>query len=411
MFKTILGKYIFAYMAQMGFILFDSDTELKSLIDDGFKSVQEKVGADLKSAMEKYEGQLKDAGSASVEAKAEVKALAEEFKSIAASVNEIAQKQSAGFEKGDSRIMTAGEEFVKSDAFAALVKGERDKVRLEVKNTVTSDSTTVFPDQRPGVIPGNFAPLTIRQLFRAVPVSTNMVNSLRELAWTNSAAEVSQGAAKNQSDLTFEQYNVPIQTVAHWIKVSKQLMEDAPAIMAYIDTRLRDGLAQRIDAQLLNGNGTSPNLSGLTDSGNFTAYTPTSDDLLVDAINRAKYALWATGNTPDTVIVNPATWGAMERTREGAGTGQYLYGTPGTIAGANAFGLRIVLSNNMPAAKFLVGAIDSSCVLYNRTGAVVEAGYVGDDFTNNLVTLRAEERLGLGVERPSGLLYGDWTTT
>lgn len=384
---------------------------LDSVIEAGFKSVQEKVGAELKTAMEKYEGQLKDAGSASIEAKAEVKALADEFKAIAASVNELAQKQAGGFEHGDSRIMTAGEEFVKSDAFAALLKGDRDKVRVEVKNTVVSDSTTVFPEQRPGVIAGDFAPLTIRQLFRAVPVSTNMVNSLRELAWTNSAAEASQGAAKNESDLTFEQYNVPITTVAHWIKVSKQLLEDAPAITAYIDTRLRDGLAQRIDAQLLNGNGTSPNLSGLTDSGNFTAYTPTSDDLLVDAINRAKYALWAVGRMPDTVIVNPATWGSMERTREGAGTGQYLYGAPGSIAGSNPFGLRVVLSNNMPAAKFLVGALDSSTVLYNRTGAVVEAGYVGSDFTNNLVTLRAEERLGLGVERASGILYGDWTTT
>ena len=411
MFKNILGKYIFAYMQMMGFVLFASDTDLKSLIDDGFKSVQDKVGAELKTAMEKYEGQLKDAGTASNEAKSEVKALAEEFKSVSASLADLAQKQAAGFEKGDTRIVSAGEEFIKSDAFASLVKGERDKVRVEVKNTVTSDSTTVFPYQKPGVIAGDFKPLTIRELFRAIPVSSNMVNSLRELAWTNSAAEVLQGAAKNQSDLTFEQYNVPIQTVAHWIKVSKQLMEDAPAIMAYIDTRLRDGLAQRIDAQLLNGNGTSPNLSGLTDSGNFTAYTPTSDDLLVDAINRAKYALWALGNMPDTVIVNPATWGAMERTREGAGTGQYLYGTPGTIANSNPFGLRIVLSNNMPAAKFLVGAIDSSAVLYNRTGAVVEAGYVGDDFTNNLVTLRAEERLGLGVERPSASLYGDFTTT
>lgn len=384
--------------------------ELNDMIDAGFKSVQEKVGAELKSAMEKYEGQLKDTGTVANEAKSAVIALSEEFKTVTASVNELAQKSAAGLH-ADAPLLSAGAEFVKSEGFKQLLKGEREKVRVEVKNTVTSDSTTVFPFQRPGVIAGDFKPLTIRELFRSIPVSTNMVNSLREDSFTNSAAEVSQGAAKNESDVVFEQYNVPIQTVAHWIKISKQLMEDAPAITAYIDTRLRDGLAQRIDAQLLNGNGTSPNLSGLTDSGNFTAYTPTSDDLLVDAINRAKYALWATGNYADAVIVNPATWGSMERTREGAGTGQYLYGTPGTIANTNPFGLRIVLSNNMPAGKFLVGALDTSTVLYNRTGAVVEMGYVNADFTNNLITIRAEERLGLGVDRPSAILYGDWTTT
>ena len=75
----------------------------------------------------------------------------------------------------------------------------------------------------------------------------------------------------------------------------------------------------------------------------------------------------------------------------------------------NPFGMRIVISNNMAAGKFLVGAISSSTALYVRQGAVVELGYVNDDFTKNLVTIRVEERLGLGVERPSALLYGDFT--
>jgi HK97 family phage major capsid protein len=63
----------------------------------------------------------------------------------------------------------------------------------------------------------------------------------------------------------------------------------------------------------------------------------------------------------------------------------------------------------MAAGKFLVGAIDASSVLYTRQGATVELGYVNADFTNNLVTIRVEERLGLGVERPSAILYGDFT--
>jgi HK97 family phage major capsid protein len=379
-------------------------SDLIKALDDGLKAVEGKLSQKLDAAIEKYEGQVMTYGKAQDEIKAEVKALSEDFQK---SITEVAQKMEN--HRQPEQIVSAGQEFVKSDAYKALLAGQVQRARLEVKAAVVSNDTTVFPTQRPGVIRGDFAPLTIRELFPAIPVTSNMVNSLREASWTNSAAEVSQGAAKPDSDIAFEQYNVPITTVAHWIKVSNQLLADAPAIVSYIDTRARDGLAQRIDAQLLNGNGTSPNLSGLTDSGNFTAYTATSDDLLVDAINRAKYTLWALGNMPDTVIVNPADWGAMERTREGAGTGMYLYGTPGTMAGVNPFGLRVVISNNMTAGKFLVGAIANSTALYVRQGATVEMGYVNDDFTKNLVTIRVEERLGLGVERPSAILYGDFT--
>ncbi len=374
--------------------------DIEKVVEEGIKSLESKLAA----AVLKYEGQIYEGGKADNEIRAEVKSLSEKFEK---SLTEIAQKMSAA--PGPEKFESLGDQFTKSDAYKALVSGNSQRARVEIKNTVVSDSTTVFPDQRPGVIPGDFAPLTIRQLIPAVTVNTNMVNSLREDAWTNSAAEVSQGASKNESDVTFEQYNVPITTVAHWIKVSNQLLADAPAIAAYIDTRLRDGLAQRVDRQLLLGNGTSPNLSGLTDSGNYTAYTPSSDDTLTDAINRAKYTLWAIGHMPDVCIVNPADWGAMERIRESASGGQYLYGMPGMNAGVNPFGVRIVLSNHITAGKFLVAAIRTSTVLYNRQGVTVEMGYVNEDFTKNLVTIRAEERLGLGVERPTAILYGDFT--
>lgn len=378
--------------------------ELKDIIEAGLQAQAKKLDA----AIEKFEGQLSEKGKVDGEVRAEVKHLAEEFKSIQQTVIDISQKQTSA-PAGGEKVLSAGEEFVKSPQYQALVKGEVHRARIEVKNTVTSGSTTVFPDQKPGIIPGAFLPLTVRDVIPSISVSTNMVNALREASWTSSAAEVSQGAAKNESDITFEQYNVPITTVAHWIKISNQLLADAPAVVSYIETRLRDGLAQRVDAQLLNGNGTSPNLSGLTDSGNFTAYTAVSDDLLVDAINRCKYTMWAQGYMPDTVIVNPADWGAMERTREGAGTGNYLYGLPGTNAGVNPFGLRVVMSNNMTQGYFLVAAMRTSAVVYNRSGAVIEMGYVNDDFTKNLITLRCEERLGLGCERPGGIRYGAFT--
>jgi HK97 family phage major capsid protein len=377
--------------------------ELKDIIEAGLSQQEQK----LQAAIEKFEGQLKEKGNVDTEVKGEVRELSQKFKELQTSMIDMAQKQTSA--QGEVQTKSAAEEFVASQQYKDLVAGNTQRARIEVKNTVTSTGNTVFPDQRPGVIPGSFEPLTIRQILRAIPVTSNMVNSLREASWVTSAAEASQGSSKKESDITFEQYNVPITTVAHFIKISNQLLADAPAVVAYIETRLRDGLAQRIEAQLINGNGVSPNLSGFTDSGNFTAYTPTSDDLLVDAINRIKYTMAAAGNMPDSVIVNPADWGAMERTREGANSGTYLYGMPGMNAGMNPFGLNVVLSHHLAAGKVIVGRMSDSAVLYNRSGAVVEMGFVDKDFTNNLITIRAEERLGLGVDRPAGVYYGDFT--
>lgn len=393
--------------------------EIKQVIEDGLKELrarQDQVSTELKAAMEKYEGQVGEAGKASNEIRAEVKALSEAFQKAQAKILDLQQRGVADLSAPSTETRSIGEQFVGNEevkaAFAAMLpeNGGRTKgfVRVECKNTVDSDSTTTFPFQRPGVIPGSFAPVTVRQSITSIPVTTNSVESLREAAWTNSAAEVSHGAAKPESAITFEPYTVNIRTVAHFIKVTNQLLADAPAIAAYIDTRLRDGLAQRVDAQLVNGNGTSPNLSGMTDSGNFTAYTPTSDDLLVDAINRLKYTMWATGNVPAVFYVNPADWGAMERVREGAGSGMYLYGAPGIAAGMNPFGVPVIITKDLAAGKIIARTADSM-LIYNRQGVAVEMGYENDDFTKNLVTIRAEERLGLGVDRPAGVYYGDFT--
>jgi len=378
-------------------------TEIKTVLEAGLQA----QGVKLQAAIDKFEGQIAEKGKADGETKAEVKELAEQFRTIRDEITDLSQKMTSA--PAEAKPYSAGEEVVKSEQFKQLVLRQVDRIRIEVKNTVTSTSSTVLADQRQGMIPGSFVPLTVRDVIPSIPVSSNMVNSLRETAWTNSAAEVTQGSAKNESDITFAPYNVPIETVAHWIKISNQLLADAPAVVAYIESRLRDGLAQRIEAQMINGDGNAPNLSGLTDAGNFTAYTASSDDLLVDAINRLKYTMWATGNAPDTVIVNPATWGAMERARESSGGGTYLYGMPGSNAGMSPFGLRVVLSTYLAAQKIIVAKFSNSAVVFNRSGAVVEMGYVNDDFTRNLITIRAEERLALACDRPAGIYYGDWT--
>lgn len=381
--------------------------EIKAALETGLKSVNDK----LNSAIEKYEGQIKENGKVSQEAKDAVKALSDEYVKMESNIREIAQKMTDS-PKGKPESKSAGEQFIDSAEFKSLVSGSSNKVRVETKNTVVSDATAnVAPQYKPGISPGPFVPLTVRNVLPSAVTNSPLVIGIREkltAGWTNNAAETAQAAAKPQSMIAFEQYNVPIQTIAHYVKVSNQLLQDAPAVVSYIDTRLRYGLDNRVDGQLLNGDGTGANLSGILLAANHTAFTPTTGANLAESINKAKYQLWAAGYVVDAAFVNPADWGAME-TLKATGSGEYLWGAPGLALGMNPFGVRVVISPFVPAGQFVIGAFQQHTAVWNRVGVVVEMGYENDDFTKNLVTLRAECRVGLEVNRPSAILAGAFT--
>lgn len=388
--------------------------EIKTMLE-GFIAAQESklqtISAKADEAIAKANGQAEYKSKIDTEVVNEVRELSEQYKSVAASLNEMAQRQSSVVAGPAQSQKTPAQEFVESDSYKSFVAaGGRGNARVECKGTVLSDSTTVFPQQMPGIIPGDRALLTVRDVIRSITVTSPMVHALREQSFVDSANFISQGATKPESDIAFEQYNVAVETVADTMKVTQQLIQDAPSVISYIEQAMRYGLASRVEKQLLNGNGTAPQLSGFTKSGNHTVYTPTSDDLLTDAINRAMRTMQAaTGQTPDVVIVNPATWGMMERTRESTGSGNYLYGLPGAMVNMTAWGARVILSSNIDADKFIVANMTLAAEIYQRQGVTVEVGFVNDDFQRNLATLRIEERLGLAIKRPSLVYYGQHT--
>lgn len=98
------------------------------------------------------------------------------------------------------------------------------------------------------------------------------------------AAMVAEGAQKPYSDGTWETVQAPVRTLAHLMKVSRQAMDDAPALMSIIDAEMRYGLADAEDAQMLAGNGTGQNLTGILPLA--SAFTPPFDVLQETPLDR-----------------------------------------------------------------------------------------------------------------------------
>ena len=94
-------------------------TDITKVVEDGIKGVQDKIGGELKTAIEKFEGQLATEGKVASEAKDAVIALSKKFEDA---MTEIGQKMDSA-KSGEMPFLSAGEEFVKSERYTALAEG------------------------------------------------------------------------------------------------------------------------------------------------------------------------------------------------------------------------------------------------------------------------------------------------
>lgn len=381
------------------------------------------IAQQVTKALENIEAQLAAFSTkADTEAKlgevsAETKAAIENFgikqREFADQLVLIKQRGTAPAAEGE-KIETWGEQFVKNARYADFAGGHLNKLRVEVKNTLTGADATVAPDRKPGVVSGAFLPFSMESLIPATTTTSNAIEFTKEASFTNSAAEAAEGASKGESALTWSLVNMPVSTVAHWIKISKQLASDNTALAAYVNTRMAYGVNQKVDVQLVVGDGTAPNISGTYDAGNYTAHGYANAALgstlkKLVLIRKIMADLYAAGYPADAIVLNPADWATIEIELFTTAAGQTLYNVSSS-GQPYLFGLPVIQSIGMAADTFQVGAFKQAYMIHNREGVVVEmSDSDSDNFTKNLITLRAERRLALATEKPAAVRGGDLT--
>ena len=393
--------------------------QLKQAFDE-FKTAQLAANEAVKVMVKEQEKGTKE-GLASAVALADK--AAKDVQICADKIVAMEQKLTQKIIAGTEAPKTFGQLLVEDPAYKAFASGQTQKCRITLKNgfsaqnnTITGQSgspaanvdTLVPTDRRPGIIPGAFRALRVKDLIPQGTTISNLVQFTRELVFTNNAAETAEGATKPESILTFEDYSAPVVTIAHWLKVSRQVKDDAPALIAYIENRLRYGVDLREETQIVAGNGVGQNLIGMLTSPNYTAFTPTSGDTEIDSFNRAIRALDDASYPATGVILNPVTWGGIERLKDE--NKNYLVGSPFGAIVPTIWGKPIALTSSMTASKLLVAAFDIAFLYLTRAETVVEMSESDDtNFQQNLITIRAEKRGALGGLRPASVLYGDLT--
>ncbi|MDP9343041.1 MAG: phage major capsid protein [Actinomycetota bacterium] len=227
----------------------------------------------------------------------------------------------------------------------------------------------------------------------------------RALAAASAAATVAEGADKPESSPTWESVTAPIRKVAHIARATYETVQDFDAFTSVLGQELLAGLIQAENDQLLNGNGTAPNLTGLlATTGILTRARGTEAQIETLFSATSDLRTGAAYTEPDVIILNPANWSTVRLTKDS--TGRYLAGDPLDPAPSRLWSAPVVLTTQMPAGTGIVANLKLAATAYVRESPRVDTNPNGGlaEWKANIVLFRAEERLALAVERPKAIV-------
>lgn len=408
-----------------------ADAEGRSLTDDERHDYDEAMakGRDLL-------GQIKTA-KADEEILAGAKALAEE---IGGSAVEDVEAQK-GAEGTLQRVKNLGLEVVNSQQFKAAMapyagrsggvperaKFSTDPIQVKslfIGGSGTSAGAFVTPEQTGIIEMLGRRPLTIRDVISVRRTGSDAVEYVRQTSHTNAAAAVPEatstapigdgtggtatpvaGGVKPEGSWAFERKTANVKTIAEWVPATKRALADAAQLEGLINDELRADIAETEENQILTGNGTGENLTGILSTSGIQ--TQAFDTDIFVSVRRALTKAKTIGRVvPNAVALNPVDVETVDLARE-AGTGKFYGGGPFAMGPQTLWGKPILETEGVPAGTALVGDF-SKAVLWDREETTVSiTDSHADFFIRNLVAILAEERVAFGVTRPSAFVSTD----
>lgn len=332
-------------------------------------------------------------------------------------LDDVEQKQ-ARRSVADEPAQPLGKQLFDSEAFKQFAQNptKGNRAALHIKETITSATTDaagsagalVQTQRLGGIIAPPDQKLRVRDLLMAGTTDSNAIEYVKETGFTNAAAaQANEGDKKAQSDIKFSTETVPVRTLAHFVKASRQILDDASMLSSYINGRLMYGLKLVEDRQLLNGDGENGNLKGIipqatafADKATMAKYT------IIDQIRLAVLQAYLAEYPASGLVLNPIDWAKIELEKDA--DNRHIIGLPQGVANRTLWGLPVVETTAMQAGKFLTGAFNLGAQIFDRQlSSIAVATENEDDFVRNLVTVLCEERLALAVYRPEAFIYGD----
>lgn len=314
----------------------------------------------------------------------------------------------------DVRAKSVGEMFTKGakDGLEAMRTGSALNAKHHIKAPIANVPTAgrqLGGNTDVGFMDQPYAALRVRDLLAKGRLDTDVLTYTQELAATNAAKIVAEGAPKPESGLTYVQKTINPQVVAHWVEVTRQALSDNGFLESQINQRLLYMLREKEEELLLLNAGANGEFKGLVPSAAAFDVAALTDVTKVQPFDILRLAMAQSvlNNYPvDGFVLNPQDLAKIQLVKDDVGG--YIIGNPASPAGINSlWGVPTAESSKMTAGEFLGGNFAMGATLFDRWDATVTAGFKGNDFTSNLITLLAEERIALAVYSNKAFITGD----
>lgn len=292
-----------------------------------------------------------------------------------------------------------------ADAFGALAAGNTSKAACKISAGIraslvregsgSSSDAGVMPSQPEtgGVFAGPAYRPSLLSILPSRRVTRDSVEVVKINATGDAGAQVVEGDTKADVAMDGQLIRNEICTYAATTSASKQVLADADQLAGAVDGLMRSKVLAKVEAELINGDGSQGHVSGLLDSG--SVHVPVNATNAVDAIGECIASMVDQGYQPTAIVMSASDW--QDIAGERAQDGHYVLAVPTSPAPLTLWGARVILSAAVPAGTAIVLDAGFVSILDREELTVAASEHHSDYFARNLVMLRAECRIGLEV--------------
>jgi len=264
-----------------------------------------------------------------------------------------------------------------------------------------------------GILPQLRQALTVLNLVPKGTMDNNTFEYAREEGpLTGEAKGVKEGTKKPQGSFEFVPADAKAETIAEFMKLKKQQLEDVSGLRSAVDGRLRYLLEREIERQILigTGPGASPELEGILPASGKGVVKFDSEEIDADQVLSGITSVLLANAVADATVMNPLDWQSVLKKKAifnggESGSGEYYGGGPFSVTPQTMWGVPLVPAQAIPQGRPLVGDYSIGVQLLFRTGiSVLLSDADGTDFTDNMVTMLAELRAANVLWRPSAFV-------